>query len=105
VPSASPVLERLARRTGCRPARRANVSILFVKHNSAQLLEVADRVNLARRGQIRFDKEVDGTSLAQITEVTEVTEIVISEVRRVLAGNLGASEAPAEPRGGISSYA
>jgi len=56
-----------------------HVSILFVNHNYAQLLEVADRVNLLRSGRIRFDKEVKDTSLE------EITELVISEVRRALA--------------------
>jgi simple sugar transport system ATP-binding protein len=55
------------------------VTILFVNHNYAQLLEIADRVNLLRNGRIRFDKEVADTSLE------EITEVVISEVRRALA--------------------
>jgi ABC-type sugar transport system ATPase subunit len=60
-----------------------HVSILFVNHNYAQLLEVADRVNLLRNGRIRFDKEVKDTSLE------EITELVISEVRRALARQTG----------------
>jgi simple sugar transport system ATP-binding protein len=61
------------------------VSILFVNHNYAQLLEVADRVNLLRSGRIRFDKEVKDTSL------DEITELVISQVRRELAQHAGKS--------------
>jgi ABC-type sugar transport system ATPase subunit len=60
-----------------------HVSILFVNHNYAQLLDVADRVNLLRNGRIRFDKEARDTSLE------EITELVISEVRRALARQLG----------------
>ena len=60
-----------------------HVSILFVNHNYAQLLEVADRVNLLRNGRIHFDKEVKDTSLE------EITELVISEVRRALARQTG----------------
>jgi simple sugar transport system ATP-binding protein len=63
------------------------VSILFVNHNYAQLLEVADRVALLRNGRILFDKEVRSTSLE------EITEIVISEVRKELAVHYGGATA------------
>jgi ABC-type sugar transport system ATPase subunit len=54
------------------------VAILFVNHNYAQLLEVADRINLLMRGEIVMDR------VAKETSVSDLTEVIIAEVRRSL---------------------
>jgi ABC-type sugar transport system ATPase subunit len=55
--------------------RRGDVSMIIISHTFAQIFEVCDRINLLRGGQIVFDKQVDGTS------VDELTKLVIEEYR------------------------
>jgi hypothetical protein len=56
-------------------------------HNSSQLVEVCDRVNMIQDGQITLDKRSDETS------GDELTEMVVAEYRPRPAG--------APPRGGV----
>jgi simple sugar transport system ATP-binding protein len=55
---------------------KGEVSIIMIAHNYAQVLEVADRINLLRHGTIFFDKRASDTSLE------ELTEVVVQEYRR-----------------------
>ncbi|MFC7527612.1 ATP-binding cassette domain-containing protein [Actinoplanes sp. GCM10030250] len=56
--------------------QRGQVSIIIIAHNYAQVLDVCDRVNLLRHGEITFDKRAEDTSLE------ELTDLVIAEYRR-----------------------
>ena len=56
--------------------RRAEVSIILIAHNFAQVIEVCDRVNLLRYGRIDVDRDVASTS------VLELTELVSADYRR-----------------------
>jgi len=56
--------------------QRREVSIVMIAHNYAQVLEVADRINLLRHGTISFDKPVSETSLE------ELTDVMVEEYRR-----------------------
>jgi ABC-type sugar transport system ATPase subunit len=58
--------------------RQGDVSVIVIAHNYAQVLEIADRVNLLQQGQITFDKPSAETS------VQELNDIVIAEYRRAL---------------------
>jgi ABC-type sugar transport system ATPase subunit len=58
--------------------RRGDVSVIVIAHNYAQVLEIADRVNLLQQGEITFDKPAEDTS------VQELNDIVIAEYRRAL---------------------
>ena len=58
--------------------RRGDVSVIVIAHNYAQVLEIADRVNLLQQGKITFDKPSAETS------VQELNDIVIAEYRRAL---------------------
>ena len=58
--------------------RKGDVSVIVIAHNYAQVLEIADRVNLLQQGEITFDKP------AQDTSVQELNDIVIAEYRRAL---------------------
>ena len=55
---------------------RNEVSIIIIAHNYAQVLEVADRINLLRQGAITLDKPTSETSLK------ELTDVVVEEYRR-----------------------
>jgi simple sugar transport system ATP-binding protein len=57
---------------------QGDVSVIVIAHNYAQVLEIADRVNLLQQGQITFDKPAAETS------VQELNDIVIAEYRRAL---------------------
>ena len=52
------------------------VSIIIIAHNYAQVLEVADRINLLRHGTITLDKRTSETSL------DELTDVMVEEYRR-----------------------
>jgi simple sugar transport system ATP-binding protein len=65
--------------------RRGEVSIIIVAHNYGQVLEVCDRVNLLKHGEIVLDKP------ARDTSVQELTELVVAEYRRALAERHGAA--------------
>jgi simple sugar transport system ATP-binding protein len=54
---------------------RAEVSIIIIAHNYAQVLDVCDRVNLLQHGTITFDKPTAETSLE------ELTDLMVSEYR------------------------
>jgi ABC-type sugar transport system ATPase subunit len=56
--------------------QRGEVSIIMIAHNYAQVLEVADRINLLRHGTISFDKRASETSLE------ELTDVMVEEYRR-----------------------
>src|SRR6185436_3469323 len=56
--------------------RRSDVSMIVIAHNYVHVLEMCDRVNLLRNGQIELDKRTDETS------VEELTEIVAAEYRQ-----------------------
>jgi ABC-type sugar transport system ATPase subunit len=58
--------------------RKGDVSVIVIAHNYAQVLEIADRVNLLQQGEITFDKPAEDTS------VQELNDIVIAEYRRAL---------------------
>jgi len=58
--------------------RKGDVSVIVIAHNYAQVLEIADRVNLLQQGKITFDKPSAETS------VQELNDIVIAEYRRAL---------------------
>jgi simple sugar transport system ATP-binding protein len=58
--------------------RQGDVSIIVIAHNYAQVLEIADRVNLLQHGEITFDKPAAETS------VQELNDIVIEEYRQAL---------------------
>ena len=58
--------------------RKGEVSVIVIAHNYAQVLEIADRVNLLQQGEITFDKPAKDTS------VQELNDIVIAEYRRAL---------------------
>jgi ABC-type sugar transport system ATPase subunit len=58
--------------------RKGDVSVIVIAHNYAQVLEIADRVNLLQQGEITFDKSAKDTS------VQELNDIVIAEYRRAL---------------------
>jgi ABC-type sugar transport system ATPase subunit len=58
--------------------RRGEVSVIVIAHNYAQVLEIADRVNLLQHGEITFDKPAAETS------VQELNDIVIAEYRQAL---------------------
>jgi simple sugar transport system ATP-binding protein len=45
------------------------VSIIMIGHNYAQVLEVADRINLLQHGEITFDKPVGANSMDEITDI------------------------------------
>jgi simple sugar transport system ATP-binding protein len=55
---------------------RREISIIMIAHNYAQVLEVADRINLLRHGTISFDKRASETSLE------ELTDVMVEEYRR-----------------------
>ena len=55
---------------------RGEVSIIIIAHNYAQVLEVADRINLLRHGTITLDKRTSETSL------DELTDVMVEEYRR-----------------------
>ena len=57
---------------------KGDVSVIVIAHNYAQVLEIADRVNLLQQGKITFDKPAAETS------VQELNDIVIAEYRRAL---------------------
>ena len=57
---------------------KGDVSVIVIAHNYAQVLEIADRVNLLQQGEITFDKPAKDTS------VQELNDIVIAEYRRAL---------------------
>jgi simple sugar transport system ATP-binding protein len=57
---------------------KGDVSVIVIAHNYAQVLEIADRVNLLQQGEITFDKAAKDTS------VQELNDIVIAEYRRAL---------------------
>jgi simple sugar transport system ATP-binding protein len=57
---------------------KGDVSVIVIAHNYAQVLEIADRVNLLQQGEITFDKPAEDTS------VQELNDIVIAEYRRAL---------------------
>jgi ABC-type sugar transport system ATPase subunit len=56
--------------------RRADVSVIMIAHNYAQIVDVCDRVNLLQHGRITYDRAVDRTS------VQELTELVSSDYRQ-----------------------
>src|SRR5215467_12530326 len=58
--------------------QKGDVSVIVIAHNYAQVLEIADRVNLLQQGEITFDKP------ARDTSVQELNDIVIAEYRRAL---------------------
>jgi len=58
--------------------RQGDVSVIVIAHNYAQVLEIADRVNLLQHGEITFDKPAAETS------VQELNDIVIAEYRQAL---------------------
>ena len=58
--------------------RQGEVSVIVIAHNYAQVLEIADRVNLLQHGEITFDKTAAETS------VQELNDIVIAEYRQAL---------------------
>jgi simple sugar transport system ATP-binding protein len=55
---------------------RGDVSIIIIAHNYAQVLEVADRINLLRHGAIFLDKRAAETS------AQELTDVMVEEYRR-----------------------
>jgi simple sugar transport system ATP-binding protein len=57
---------------------QGDVSVIVIAHNYAQVLEIADRVNLLQQGKITFDRPSAETS------VQELNDIVIAEYRRAL---------------------
>ncbi|MFZ3566764.1 ATP-binding cassette domain-containing protein [Streptomyces sp. BH097] len=59
---------------------RAEISVIIIAHNYAQVFEVCDRVNLLQHGRITFDKRTDETS------VGELTDLVVAEYRRSRTG-------------------
>jgi simple sugar transport system ATP-binding protein len=67
-----------------RRLKKNDVSTIMIAHNYAQVVEVCDRVNLLRHGEITFDKPVTSTSME------ELTNIVMSEYRT--GNNTGSSE-------------
>lgn len=62
------------------------VSILFIAHNYAHVLEVCDRVNVLQHGEITYDKAADETS------VEELTELMVAEYREARAAGNGNGE-------------
>jgi simple sugar transport system ATP-binding protein len=68
--------------------KHRNISMIMIGHNYAQVLEVADRVNLLQHGEITFDKETT-TNL-----MDEINEIIMREYRLSKSGSNG-SGAPA----------
>jgi len=60
--------------------RRADVSIIIIAHNYAQVLPVCDRVNLLQHGAITFDKPTSETS------AEELTDLVVAEYRAARRG-------------------
>ena len=61
-----------------RDLKEQGMSIIIIAHNYGQVLEVCDRVNLLRGGQITFDKKSSDTS------AEELTEMVVEEYRKAL---------------------
>ena len=57
----------------------ADVAIIIVAHNYAQIFDVCDRINLIEAGEIAFDKPTSETS------VQELTERVVHEYRAARA--------------------
>jgi ABC-type sugar transport system ATPase subunit len=55
--------------------QKAEVSMIIIAHNFAQVVEMCDRVNLVQHGRITFDKPTDETS------VRELTDLVSAEYR------------------------
>jgi simple sugar transport system ATP-binding protein len=49
--------------------KNQGVAIIMIGHNYAQVLEVADRVNLLQHGEITFDKPVGANSMEEITDI------------------------------------
>jgi ABC-type sugar transport system ATPase subunit len=56
--------------------RRADVSVIMIAHNYAQIVDVCDRVNLLQHGRITYDRLVGSTS------VQELTELIASDYRQ-----------------------
>ena len=48
---------------------RGDVSTIIIAHNYAQVMEVADRINLLRHGTIFLDKRAAETSVRELTDV------------------------------------
>src|SRR5439155_21316863 len=44
---------------------QGDVSVIVIAHNYAQVLEIADRVNLLQQGEITFDKPARDTSVQE----------------------------------------
>lgn len=54
----------------------SEISIIFIAHNYAHVLEVCDRVNVLQHGRITYDKPAEETS------VEELTDLMVSEYRK-----------------------
>lgn len=55
--------------------KRADLSMIMIAHNFAQIIDVCDRINLLQHGRITYDKAVADTS------VKELTDLVSAEYR------------------------
>ncbi len=52
-----------------RTLKGRDISIIMIGHNYAQVLEVADRVNLLQHGEITFDKKTTDDLMDEINEI------------------------------------
>ncbi len=57
------------------------ISIIFIAHNYAHVIEVCDRVNVLQHGRITYDKPASETS------VEELTDLMVSEYRKARMGS------------------
>ncbi|HEU0240859.1 MAG TPA: ATP-binding cassette domain-containing protein [Micromonosporaceae bacterium] len=60
---------------------RAEVSIIIIAHNYAQVLDVCDRINVLQHGEITFDKATADTSVQELTDLV-VAEYKAARVKR-----------------------
>jgi len=49
--------------------KRADLSIVMIAHNFAQIIDVCDRVNLLQHGRITYDKSVANSSVKDLTDL------------------------------------
>ena len=49
--------------------KRADLSIVMIAHNFAQIIDVCDRVNLLQHGRITYDKSVADSSVKDLTDL------------------------------------
>lgn len=49
--------------------KRADLSMIMIAHNFAQIIDVCDRINLLQHGRITYDKAVADTSIKELTDL------------------------------------